>query len=59
VSFQCTAAHAIIAGACLPHAAPGDVGAVHHDMFLDAQRPLVDWIVVFLWSVAQAVATFN
>ena len=30
--FQCTAAHAIIARACLPHAAPSDVGAVHHDM---------------------------
>jgi hypothetical protein len=34
--FQCTAAHAVIARACLPYAAPGDVGAVHHDMSLDA-----------------------
>jgi hypothetical protein len=51
VPFQCTAAHAIMARACLPYAAPGDVGAVHHDMFLDVQRPLVDRIVVFLWSV--------
>jgi hypothetical protein len=37
---------------CLPHTAPGDVGAVHHDTFLNA-RPLVDRIVVFLWSASR------
>ena len=36
--FQCTAAHAVMVRACLPRTAPGDVGAVHHDMSLDAQR---------------------
>jgi hypothetical protein len=25
------AAYAVMARTCLPHAAPGDVGAVHHD----------------------------
>ena len=44
-------AQTAIAGTCVPHAAPNDVGAVHHDTSLDA-RPLVDWIVVFLWSAA-------
>ena len=34
-AIWCTAAHAI-AGVSLPYAAPGDVGAVHHDMSLDA-----------------------
>jgi hypothetical protein len=35
-AIWCTAAHAI-AGVSLPYAAPGDVGAVHHDMSLDAR----------------------
>jgi hypothetical protein len=34
--FRCTAAHAITVRACLPQTAPGDVGALHHDMSLDA-----------------------
>ena len=34
--FQCMAAHAVVAGACLPHAISSDVGAVHHDMSLEA-----------------------
>jgi hypothetical protein len=41
-----------MARTCLPHAASGDVGAVHHDTSLDA-RPLVDRIVVFLWSASR------
>ena len=41
-----------VARTCLPHAASGDVGAVHHDTSLDA-RPLVDRIVVFLWSTSR------
>ena len=35
-AIWCTAAHAI-AGVSLPYAAPSDVGAVHHDMSLDAR----------------------
>jgi hypothetical protein len=38
-----------VARTCLPHAASGDVG---HDTSLDA-RPLVDRIVVFLWSTSR------
>jgi hypothetical protein len=43
-AMRCMAAHAVLAGAYLPHAATdaaGDVGAVHHDMFLDA--PAISW----------------
>ena len=50
-AVQRTAAHAITAKTCLPRAAPGNVGAVHHDTSLDA-HPLVDRIVVFLWRAA-------
>jgi hypothetical protein len=35
-AVQCGAAHAAIARACLPRTAPGDVGAVHHDISLNA-----------------------
>jgi hypothetical protein len=51
-AIQGRAAYAVTARICLPHAARGDVGAVHHDTSLDA-RPLVDGIVVFLWSVSR------
>src|SRR5260370_24015392 len=48
------AAYAILAGAYLPHAATdaaGDVGAVHHDMFLDA--PAISWTGLLFFCGAQ------
>src|SRR5258708_12610677 len=48
------AAYATFAGASLPHAATdaaGDVGAVHHDMFLDA--PAISWTGLLFFCGAQ------
>src|SRR5260370_31989748 len=48
------AAHAGLAGAYLPHAATdasGDVGAVHHDMSLDA--PAISWTGLLFFCGAQ------
>jgi hypothetical protein len=49
------AAHAIIAGAYLPHAAPGDVGAKHHDMSLDA--PAISWTGLLFFCGAQVASS--
>src|SRR5258708_36129435 len=48
------AAYVILAGAYLPHAATdaaGDVGAVHHDVFLDA--PAISWTGLLFFCGAQ------
>jgi hypothetical protein len=44
------AARRIIAGANLPHAAAGDIGAVHHDTSLNA--PAISWTELLFFCEA-------